>query len=76
MELIDILGYLGMGFVVLSFMMKNITWLRVVNIIGAILSAIYGLITKTYPTMYLNLALFLINSYFLITYFVKKDIEK
>lgn len=76
MELIDILGYLGMGFVVLSFTMKNIIWLRVVNIIGAILSAIYGLITKTYPTMYLNLALFLINSYFLITYFVKKDIEK
>lgn len=76
MELIDILGYLGMGFVVLSFTMKNIIWLRVVNIIGAILSAIYGLITKTYPTMCLNLILFLINSYFLIIYFVKKDIGK
>ena len=76
MELIDIFGYLGMGFVVLSFMMKNIIWLRVVNIIGAILSAIYGLITKTYPTMCLNLALFLVNSYFLINYFVKKDVEK
>lgn len=76
MELIDILGYLGMGFVVLSFTMKNITWLRVVNIIGAILSAIYGFITKTYPTMCLNLALFLINSYFLITYFITKNLKK
>lgn len=76
MELIDILGYLGMGFVVLSFTMKNITWLRIVNIIGAILSAIYGIITKTYPTMCLNLILFLINSYFLIVYFIKKNFEK
>lgn len=76
MELIDILGYLGMGFVILSFTMKNITWLRIVNIIGAILSAIYGLITKTYPTMCLNLILFLINSYFLIVYFIKKNFEK
>ena len=45
---IEILGYLGMALVVLSFTMKNIVLLRVINILGALLSGIYGYITKIF----------------------------
>ena len=73
---IEILGYLGMALVVLSFTMKNIVLLRVINILGALLSGIYGYITKTYPTGILNTILFIINSYYLIRYYLdRKNIK-
>lgn len=73
---IEILGYLGMALVVLSFTMKNIVLLRVINISGALLSGIYGYITKTYPTGILNTILFIINSYYLIRYYLdRKNIK-
>lgn len=78
MELIDIAGYLGMGFVILSFSLKNIVWLRVINMIGSLLSGIYGYTTKTYPTGILNTILFLINSAYLLKFYIdkRKSIEK
>ena len=73
---IESLGYLGMGLVVLSFTMKNIVLLRVINIIGALLSGIYGYVTKTYPTGILNTLLFIINSYYLVRYYLdRKNVD-
>lgn len=60
------LGYVGMLFVILSFLSKDITWLRLFNVIGSILSAMYGFRTKTYPTAILNCILFLINIVYLL----------
>lgn len=57
----DVIGYVGMGFVICSFLMRKITWLRVLNIIGGLLSCVYGFLTKTYPTAILNLTLILVN---------------
>ena len=68
---IETLGYVGMIFVILSFSMKEIIWLRMLNAIGAIISCIYGFLTKTYPTALLNLILALINSFYLIKYLIK-----
>lgn len=68
---IETLGYVGMIFVILSFSMKEIIWLRMLNTIGAIISCIYGFLTKTYPTALLNLILALINSFYLIKYLIK-----
>ena len=62
----ECLGYGGMLFVILSFLSKDIMWLRLFNVIGSILSAIYGFRTKTYPTAILNCILFLINIVYLV----------
>lgn len=72
----ELLGYAGMLFVVMSFAMKDITWLRILNIIGAVLSCAYGFLTKTYPTAILNLILTIINIIYLISYFVKNNCIK
>ena len=50
-----------MAFVVSSFFMHNLKWLRVLNIIGGSLCCIYGFVTHTYPTAILNLLLVCIN---------------
>lgn len=68
----NIIGYIGMIFVASSFLFKNILWVRKVNVIGAILSAYYGFITKTYPTMILNIILICIN----MCYLIKADIKR
>ena len=70
---IEILGYAGMTFVCFSFLMKEIAWLRIFNILGAVLSCIYGILTATYPTAVLNGILILINVIYLIKYFVNKN---
>ena len=69
---IEALGYIGIAFVILSFIMKDIIWLRLFNVVGAVLSCLYGFLTKTYPTAVLNLSLLLINVGYLIKYFIGK----
>ena len=59
---LEVAGYAGMGFVLLSFLMRRIMWLRILNLVGAILCCIYGFITETYPTAILNAALIVINT--------------
>lgn len=58
---IEIVGYVGMAFVILSFLFGDVLKLRILNVIGGSLSAVYGFLTKTYPTMALNIALVIIN---------------
>lgn len=62
----EIIGYIGMVFVVGSFFFKDINKLRIVNTIGGIICCIYGIITKTYATMALNIACVLINMFYLL----------
>lgn len=59
--IIEIIGYVGMAFIILSFLFENALRLRVLNTIGGSLSATYGILTKTYPTMVLNILLVIIN---------------
>ena len=55
--LLDLFGYLGTALVVISMMMTSVTRLRIVNMTGAVICAIYGALTATWPTMVLNLCL-------------------
>ena len=57
----EVIGYVGMAFVVSSFFMQNLKWLRILNIIGGSLCCAYGFLTHTYPTAILNLLLVCIN---------------
>ena len=68
----DIIGYAGMALLVSSFLMRNMVLLRLLNLLGGILSAIYGFLTKTYPTAILNVILVSINLAALTVFFIKK----
>lgn len=67
----EVIGYLGMALVIISFLFKNIRVLRIINLAGSVCCSIYGFITATYPTAFLNLILVIINLYFPIIYFIK-----
>lgn len=65
---IDFIGYLASGFVLLSFLMKDITKLRLVNIIGCILFVTYGFFLSplSIPIIITNFAIIIVNIYYLL----------
>ena len=60
--LLEIFGYLGTAVLLLSFLMTDIKWMRAVNIIGCVISAIYALCVNNMPTVVLNASIFAINT--------------
>ncbi len=61
--LIELIGYVGSGLVVVSMLMTSVKKLRIINMIGSIIFTIYALIIQSYPTALMNLCLVLINVY-------------
>ena len=61
----EILGYIASGLVALSLTMKRILYLRVVNLIGAIVFTVYGAMIGAYPIVIVNGLITLINLYYL-----------
>lgn len=58
---LEVFGYIGMALVLISMMMTSVKWLRIVNMSGAVICAIYGIMTNTWPTALLNLGLLIIQ---------------
>lgn len=63
--LIEAFGYLGSALVVVSMLMSSVVRLRVINLTGSLIFAIYALIIKSYPTALMNVFLVSINIYHL-----------
>ncbi|WP_029035690.1 hypothetical protein [Salinimicrobium terrae] len=62
---IEWIGYLASFFLLLSFLMRNITTLRYINSLGCLLFVAYGLLLGSYPIIVTNAAIVLINIYYL-----------
>ena len=58
---LEIFGYVGMALVLVSMMMTSLKWLRILNMSGAIICAIYGIMTNTWPTALLNIGLLIVQ---------------
>ena len=58
---LEIFGYVGMALVLVSMMMTSVKWLRILNMSGALICAIYGILTNTWPTALLNIGLLIIQ---------------
>ena len=67
---IEYIGYLASFMVLLSFTMKDIKKLRLMNMMGCILFIIYGFIMPSFriglPIIIANAAIFLVNLYYLL----------
>ena len=61
----EIIGYVGSGLVLVSFLMTSVVKLRLVNCVGGIIFALYAMLIRSYPTMIMNICLVLINLYYL-----------
>ena len=58
---LELFGYLGTGLVLVSFIMRDIKWLRAVNMAGGLISLIYAICVNTMPVVVLNASLICIN---------------
>ncbi|HET8884824.1 MAG TPA: uroporphyrinogen decarboxylase [Salinimicrobium sp.] len=58
-------GYAASLFVLMSFLMRNITTLRYVNTVGCIFFVIYGFLLTSWPVVVTNVAIVLVNFYYL-----------
>ena len=65
MNSFEMLGYLASIFVAVSLMMRSLTKLRVINLIGALLFTAYGLIIGAFPVAVVNAFIALVNVYYL-----------
>jgi uncharacterized protein with PQ loop repeat len=65
--IVDIIGYIASAVVLISFLMKNIKKLRVINTIGCLIFIVYGvLLNFSIPIILTNSVIVGINIYFLI----------
>ena len=64
--LLEIFGYIGTAFIILSMTMKSINKLRIFNLTGSVISVIYSVLIVAWPTVVLNVCLAAINAYHLI----------
>ena len=71
--IIEIIGYLGSAFVLGSFLLKDIKWIRIINIFGAIFFVIYGISTQTWATAFMNMALVVVHIVYLVKIFLNKS---
>jgi hypothetical protein len=67
---LEIFGYIGTALVIISMTMKSMNKLRIVNICGAVISAIYSAIISAWPIVLLNVTLTAINSYHVIRTYI------
>lgn len=61
----ELLGYLASLFVAISLMMRSLTKLRVINLVGSLLFIAYGLVIGAYPVAVMNAFILLVNLYHL-----------
>lgn len=63
----EIIGYLASLGVLISFMMKDMKWLRIINTIGCGLFILYGyMLHYSFPIILTNMSIVGINMYFLV----------
>ena len=63
---LEIFGYIGTFLVILSMTMTSVNKLRIFNICGAVISAIYSAVYQAWPVVLLNVCLTVINLFHLI----------
>jgi len=69
-NLVEWIGYAAMGILMVSFLMKDIKKLRVINSIACILFVIYGFMLDAIPIVISNAFIAMVNFYYL---FIKKN---
>lgn len=72
-SLTEWVGYLASLVLMISFLMKNIITLRIINSIGAILFVVYGFMLATsWPIIITNTFILGINLYYLAKHYLAK----
>lgn len=73
LDFLELFGYFGSVLVAVSLMMKNILKLRWINLAGASVFSIYGLLVGAYPVFVLNGFIAFVDVYYLMQMYKQKD---
>ncbi|MEJ6583193.1 MAG: uroporphyrinogen decarboxylase [Crocinitomicaceae bacterium] len=65
-DLNEYIGYFASAVLLVSFTMKKMTTLRIINTIGCGFFILYGLLIGSFPVIITNVAICLINLYYLL----------
>lgn len=65
-ELFEWIGYAASIFIVLSFVVNNLKFIRVINMIGCLCFVVYGAYFEAWPVVIPNAILVFIQLYFLL----------
>ena len=63
MDTLDIVGWAATIFIIISFLINNMLWLRIINMVGAALWLTYGIIDTSYSIIFLNVIIVSIQFY-------------
>ncbi|MEN8786200.1 MAG: uroporphyrinogen decarboxylase [Flavobacteriales bacterium] len=63
---IEIIGYIAMALIAISFLMKEIRLLRIFNLLGAFTFIVYGVLLDQAPIYLLNSFILLVHVYYLL----------
>lgn len=64
-DLVELIGYLASALIVLSLLMASVLKLRVINLVGAVVFTLYGLLIGSFPVVVSNGAIVVIDLYYL-----------
>ncbi len=64
-NIVEWTGYAAMAILIISFLMKDIKKLRIINTIACLLFVIYGYMLHSYPIMISNAFIGMVNLYYL-----------
>jgi len=59
-------GYIASALVLVSFLMKNMTYLRIINSVGCAFFIIYGTLLGSVPIVLTNTAIVMVNFYYVL----------
>ncbi len=65
-NMIELAGYSASVLVAISLMMRSVAKLRMINLVGAALFTIYGLVIGAFPVAFLNGFIVFVNLYYLV----------
>ena len=74
--LLEIFGYIGTGFVILSMTMTSMFRFRIINICGGVISTIYSIFYGAWATVVMNICLIVINIFHIIRELYQRRKEK
>jgi len=74
MRSVEIIGYIASVIIFISILSSSILKLRVINVVGSILFAIYGFMIHSIPTGMMNTLIVVVNIYYLVKLFKAKEL--
>ena len=72
----EVFGIIGTSFIIVSFLINNIKWIRILSVFGEIFFVVYGLLINAWSTWIMNIFLIVIQIVYLTKYYKESKKQK